>query len=62
MKKTVLILEDDVDLAEGIELSLQSEELTFVICSTIAEGKDSYTKTKNGFNDFWTLIFLTETD
>lgn len=39
MKKTVLILEDDVDLAEGIELSLQSKELNFVICSTIAEAR-----------------------
>ena len=39
MKKTVLILEDDVDLAEGIELSLQSEDLNFVICSTITEAR-----------------------
>lgn len=39
MKKTVLVLEDDVDLAEGIELSLQSKELNFVICSTIAEAR-----------------------
>lgn len=39
MKKTVLILEDDIDLAEGIELSLQSEELNFVICSTIADAR-----------------------
>ena len=34
MRKTILILEDDVDLAEGIELSLQCEELNFIICST----------------------------
>ena len=46
MKKTVLILEDDVDLAEGIELSLQSEELTFVICSTIAEARTVIPKQK----------------
>lgn len=39
MKKTVMILEDDVDLAEGIQLSLQSEELNFVICRTIAEAR-----------------------
>lgn len=39
MKKTVLILEDDIDLAEGIELSLQNEELAFVMCSTIEEAR-----------------------
>lgn len=39
MKKTVMILEDDMDLAEGIELSLRSEELIFVICSTIADAR-----------------------
>lgn len=46
MKKTVLILEDDVDLAEGIELSLQSEELNFVICSTIADSRKAISKHK----------------
>lgn len=35
--KLVMILEDDTDLAEGIELSLQGEELNFIICRTIAE-------------------------
>lgn len=39
MKKTVMVLEDDVDLAEGIELSLQSDALNFVICATIAEAR-----------------------
>lgn len=39
MKKNVMVLEDDADLAEGIELSLQSEELNFVICSTIADAR-----------------------
>lgn len=39
MKKTVLVLEDDVDLAEGIELSLQNEELNFVLCSSISEAE-----------------------
>lgn len=38
-KKLVMILEDDTDLAEGIELSLQDEELNFIICKTIAEDK-----------------------
>ncbi|NBI62425.1 DNA-binding response regulator [Clostridiales bacterium] len=37
--KLVMILEDDTDLAEGIELSLQSEELNFIICKTIAEAR-----------------------
>ena len=46
MKKTILILEDDVDLAEGIELSLQSEELDFVICSTIADARNVIPKQK----------------
>ena len=46
MKKTVLILEDDIDLAEGIELSLQSEELNFVICSTIADARTVIPKQK----------------
>ena len=39
MKKNIMILEDDVDLAEGIELSLQSEELSFVTCSTINDAR-----------------------
>ena len=46
MKKTVLISEDDIDLAEGIELSLQSEELNFVICSTIADARTVIPKQK----------------
>ncbi len=46
MKQTVMILEDDVDLAEGIELSLQSEELSFVICSSIADAKKAIQKEK----------------
>lgn len=46
MKKMVLILEDDVDLAEGIELSFQSEELNFVICSTIADARTAMQKQK----------------
>lgn len=39
MKKNVMVLEDDVDLAEGIELSLQSDGLNFVICSTIEDAR-----------------------
>lgn len=46
LNKMVLVLEDDVDLAEGIELSLQGEELSFVICSTIADAKTAIQKQK----------------
>ena len=46
MKKMVLILEDDIDLAEGIELSRQSEELNFIICQTIADAKVAIQKQK----------------
>ena len=38
-KKLIMILEDDTDLAEGIELSLKSEELNFIICQSIAEAR-----------------------
>ncbi len=38
-KQTIMILEDDEDLAEGISLSLNGENLEFVLCSTIAEAK-----------------------
>lgn len=37
--RRILILEDDDDLAEGITLSLQSDELDFTICKTISEAK-----------------------
>lgn len=40
-KRSVMILEDDADLAEGIELSLQSDELRFTMCHTIADAKES---------------------
>lgn len=46
MKKTVLILEDDRDLAEGIELSLKSEELGVVICATIQEARQAIQRQK----------------
>lgn len=38
-QKLVMVLEDDTDLAEGIELSLKCEELKFVLCRTISEAK-----------------------
>ena len=36
-KQTIMILEDDEDLAEGISLSLNSKDLEFILCRTIAE-------------------------
>ena len=39
-KQTIMILEDDEDLAEGISLSLNSTELEFVLCHTIADAKN----------------------
>lgn len=38
-KQTIMILEDDEDLAEGISLSLNSKDLEFILCKTIAEAK-----------------------
>lgn len=39
VKQYILILEDDEDLSEGICLSLQSPELTFVRCRTVVQAK-----------------------
>lgn len=39
VKQYILILEDDEDLSEGICLSLQSPELTFVRSRTVAQAK-----------------------
>ncbi|MBM6841316.1 response regulator transcription factor [[Clostridium] spiroforme] len=46
MKKNIMILEDDEDLAEGIELSLQSEEFNFVTCSTIHDARNAMKEQK----------------
>lgn len=43
-KQTIMILEDDEDLAEGISLSLNSRDLEFVLCRTIAEAKSRLQK------------------
>ena len=52
-KQTIMILEDDEDLAEGISLSLNSEDLEFVLCRTVAEAKD---RLRQGAFDL--LIFI----
>lgn len=41
-KKTILILEDDEDLCEGICLSLNSPELSFTPCQTVAEARNQW--------------------
>lgn len=35
----ILILEDDSDLSEGIQLALQDERLSFIICDTLAKAR-----------------------
>lgn len=37
--KQILILEDDEDLAKGMELALSDSDLSFVLCSTIKEAR-----------------------
>lgn len=43
-KQTIMILEDDADLAEGIRLSLSSDELEFLCCTSIAEAEEMLEK------------------
>lgn len=42
----ILILEDDIELATGIEISLQDSELQFAKCQTIGEAKKHIEKCK----------------
>ncbi len=42
----ILILEDDEDLAEGIQLALQDENLSFLLCNTIADARLQIKKRK----------------
>lgn len=37
----ILILEDDIDLAEGIKISLNEQEVRFIICQTIGEARET---------------------
>lgn len=37
--KYILILEDDKDLAEGIQLALQDDHLSFILCGTVADAR-----------------------
>lgn len=41
-KLKIMILEDDEDLAEGIRLSLCSDDLEFVLCKTIEEAEKQF--------------------
>ena len=38
--KYILILEDDADLAAGMEMALMSDDFSFTICSTIKEAEE----------------------
>ncbi len=40
MRKQILVLEDDIDLAEGISLSLQGDDMEFILCHTIREARE----------------------
>lgn len=39
MMQEILVLEDDQELAEGIEMALISDDLSFTLCGTIKEAK-----------------------
>ncbi|MDE7311649.1 MAG: response regulator transcription factor [Eubacterium sp.] len=43
-KQTIMIVEDDEDLAEGISLSLNSSEFTFYLCRTVAGAKELFSR------------------
>ena len=40
--KYILILEDDADLATGMEMALMSDDFSFTICSTIKEAEEKF--------------------
>ena len=40
--KYILILEDDADLAAGMEMALMSDDFYFTICSTIKEAEEKF--------------------
>ena len=40
--KYILILEDDAELAAGMEMALMSEDFSFTICSTIKEAEEKF--------------------
>lgn len=40
--KYILILEDDADLAAGMEMALMSDDFSFTICSTIKEAEEKF--------------------
>ena len=40
--KYILILEDDADLAAGLEMALMSDDFSFTICSTIKEAEEKF--------------------
>lgn len=46
IKQSILILEDDEDLSDGIRLSLESPEFYFTCCKTISEAKKAIEQNK----------------
>ena len=55
---TVLIIEDDMDLQEGLAYSLEAEGYSIIAASTMEEGKSSLEKTPV-ISFFWTATCLT---
>ena len=43
-KRYIMLLEDDEDLAEGIELSLRSDDVELVSCRSIAQAEEQMKK------------------
>ena len=43
MMQEILVLEDDQELAEGIEMALISDDLSFTLCGTIKEANKKQT-------------------
>lgn len=52
IKQSILIVEDDEDLADGIRLSLESFGLCFTCCKTISEAKKPWNRVNLTFL-FW---------
>lgn len=46
LKQSILILEDDEDLSDGIRLSLECPEFCFTCCKTISEAKNALQQNK----------------
>ncbi len=45
--KRILVIEDDRGLREGIELALRREEFTFILCESLAQARETLSKTQD---------------